>query len=318
MSDNSEEIVSLLEEYSRIDRGERRLKAIQTELYSLQEQREELKARVAKEYQDVVTLESSSMKYIFSTILRNRQEQLEKERQEYLLATIAYNDCEQLIASLQYEARLLRAKALDKEQVIKELDHKINDLLAASPETTSGLQEEFTLINKDIKRLQRLMTEAHEAEDIARELQEHFYSMIMHMNEAKTYDNWGEFYVQIQKGKKLRKEHIDKAQGELLVIKRLLVFLIDELKDVEEVHEEFKRSEVIIRNFKIKYYRHLVSDWIEASDLAHALTSTMKASKAIDNMIASIGALRKSIKEEVTFTLSRREQLIQRMVDRSL
>jgi len=315
MSRNSEEIAVLLEEYSRINRGESRLKAIHHELVSQRERSAQLKERVDKEYQDVVTLETSSMKYIFSSILRNRKEQLEKERQEYLLATIEYNECRYLIEALEYEKGILKNKSTNKELVIKELDRKLTDLLEVSPDTTSSLQEEFTIVNKDIKNLNRLMMETKEAQAVAVDLESHFHSMIAFMNKASSYDNWGEFYDEVQQGKKLKKENIDKAQGEVYIIKTLLFFLKDALSDVEQMHDEFKRSEVIIRNFNIKYYRHLITDWIEASDLEHALTSTMAASKVIHNLDSSIMGLRKSIKEELTFALSKREKLLQRMVD---
>ena len=95
------------------------------------------------------------------------------------------------------------------------------------------------------------------------------------------------------------------------------MFLADELSDVEDVHAEFKRSEVIIRNFNIKYYRHLITDWIESTDLRNSLTSTMAVSKSIYKLIDSIEALIRGTKAELKYTIEKREKMLQRMIDQS-
>ena len=160
---------------------------------------------MAKEYQDIVDLEKSSLRVLFSRVLKSREEQLEKERQEYLLATIEYDECQHLIESLEYELKILSDKTDSKGLVIGELDRTVNDLLEQSPDATSALQEEFAQINKDIKNLQYLIIESEEAKTVARDLREHFLNMVTHMNEASTSDNWGQFYHEIQKAKKLKR-----------------------------------------------------------------------------------------------------------------
>ena len=307
----------MLEEYSRIYKGEQRLDIVKKELRSQIRRRTVLRDQVAKEYQDIVDLEKSSLRLLFSRVLKNREEQLEKERQEYLHAVIEYDECQHLIESLEYELKVLKNKIDAKGLVIGELDHKLNELLEQSPESTSALQESFTQINKDIKNLQRLIIEAEEARTVAYDLRNHILDMIKYLNEARQHHNWGEFYHEIQEGKRIKKENIDKAHAEFYSIKKLLIFLADELVDVEEVHAEFKRSEVIIRNFNIKYYRHLITDWLESTDLKNSFTSTMTVSKSIYKLIDSIEALQKSTKAELTYTIDKREKILQRMIDHS-
>ena len=111
MAKSSEEILKLLEEYSRIVKGEQRLAVVKKEPKSQIKRRAILRDQVAIEYQDIVDLEKSSLRALFSRVLKSREEQLEKERQEYLLATIEYDECQHLIESLEYELKILSVGA---------------------------------------------------------------------------------------------------------------------------------------------------------------------------------------------------------------
>ena len=76
MSKSPEEILKLLEEYSRIYKGEQRLDIVKKELRSQIRRRTVLRDQVAKEYQDIVDLEKSSLRLLFSRVLKNREEQM--------------------------------------------------------------------------------------------------------------------------------------------------------------------------------------------------------------------------------------------------
>jgi len=314
LSKEGSQIKELLAEYSRIIQGESRVKALHDELATLKMRLETLAQQVEKEHLDVIRLEKPSLRYVFKMILRDREEQLEKERQEYLLAVVEHTECKDMIGILNYELDVIKHKIQTKDLVLRALERALDESTSDKVKADSPYYRDFSDANKDVKRLHVLEAETKEALQVTNELEEHFVHMVRYLNQAKEYDNWGSFYEERKKGRELKKSFIDKAKAELQVIKMLVVYLRDELKDVEVAHAEFKRSEVIIRNFNISYYRHLIDDWIKSSDLQAVMTNTLSASKAIVKLSRSLEKLIASLEGELEHTLEKREQLVRKMI----
>lgn len=90
-----------------------------------------------------------------------------------------------------------------------------------------------------------------------------------------------------QEGKIRKKANIDKAQAKIYVIKKLLLFLKNELKDVEVFQKYFRRSKALIHGFNIEYYNDLITDWIKDSNLSETITTTLDANTTIIKLIKS-------------------------------
>jgi len=70
----------------------------------------QLEVVVQKEERDVEELENLSWQSLFHRVLGNKHEQLEKERQEYLMAFLKYERCDNEIATLEYEQKIVEKK----------------------------------------------------------------------------------------------------------------------------------------------------------------------------------------------------------------
>ena len=70
-----------------------------------------------KEQRDVETLEREGLTTMFRKFLGDREEKLEKEREEYLRASLRYNELYKSVALIRYELDLLSKKSANEEIV---------------------------------------------------------------------------------------------------------------------------------------------------------------------------------------------------------
>lgn len=79
------------------------LQEIENELSTLKSKLVDLEAILVKEGEDVKKLEGYSLIGLFHTILGSKEQQIEKERQEYLIAKLKYDECKEAISTLMTE-----------------------------------------------------------------------------------------------------------------------------------------------------------------------------------------------------------------------
>jgi len=305
-----ESLNTLIKELKGIERCKSRAVIIQKEITLEQSKLAELGTRVRKEYQDVKNLEEQSLKSLFATILKNKKEQLDKENQEYLLAVLEYNECKRVLEVLQYELNLLKSKMEGKSELVKEINHKISHLEEAEMGHVSYHISEIKAINTELKKISLLLLEADEAIDVTKELESHFTSMLHLLNKAQKHNGWGFMYHEKMEAKKKQKAYIDEAQSHMHIIKRLLLFLKNELNDVIDVHDKFKRSEVFIKSFNLAYYSNLIADWIKDENLKETMTCTKVADMNIKNLIKALRNLMTDAEKEYEFMSEKKKKLI--------
>lgn len=288
MNKGLEHISNLIKEYQIIILTKRKRVSVIDSLKKEQARLDVLKLKVEKEYQDIKELEDSPLAYIFSTILKSNREQLEKEKQEYLLAVLEYRDAEKTIKILEYELSLLETKIKDESIITKTLNNELEKLEDSELYSKSRYLLELKTIHQEFKNLLKLKIEAQEAHMVTCELRDNFLNMIGFLNKASEAEIWSGLYNDIQKSKLKKKQNIDKAHGLIPVIKKLLIFLKGELEDMKEYQDFFKRAEAYIKRFNIEYYKDLIEDWINDSKLIETLSTTMRASAVINKLLNSL------------------------------
>ena len=110
LSELSNRLSHAIEQKQLKHKLERDLQAVTIEL---QEQTTRLKAlekQLKKEEVDVARLEKTSLTSLFQSVLGNREEQLEKERQELLAAQLQYQQTSRRVTYLQEDKTSLEHK----------------------------------------------------------------------------------------------------------------------------------------------------------------------------------------------------------------
>lgn len=110
MSQIGEEIKKLLEEHQSLKKSEARLAEIVPEIEKVNREVQTLEQQMRKEFEDIENLEKLGMKALFYKVLGSQEEQLEKERQEYLQASLKYDQVRKNLELLEFEYNILKKK----------------------------------------------------------------------------------------------------------------------------------------------------------------------------------------------------------------
>jgi len=100
-----------------------------------------------EELADVERLEKNGVSALFQKVLGNHEEQLEKERQEYLQEVLTYNSYIDELEVLNYEKKIL-ANKVSRKQEIEKLQVALNSTIAATHKVKYSSYEKKGYIDK--------------------------------------------------------------------------------------------------------------------------------------------------------------------------
>jgi len=310
---NSEidQILDLIKKYQRILLSNKRLKVLEKEIIYENENLKKLEIIYLKEHKDIVNLEKLSIRSVFNKVLKNDIEQLEKEKQEYLVAVLAYNESVKLIKMIEFEIDQLKNVVQDEEVVLKTLNSSLKIFNHEHLFSESPYLAELKIINNEITNLVRIKIEAEEALDATQILQSTFQDLIENINRAQSNNNWGKFYSEIQQAREEKRSFIDKANNTIPIIKKLLHLLNSELTDIQEFQDFFKSSEILVRGFNIEFYKDLIEDWINDDNLIQTLTTTLSLNSHILRLLKSLKHLADNTEVELPHAIAKRNKIIE-------
>lgn len=302
-----------IEDYQEILLCKRRLALVEKELLEQKINLQHLHQVVEKEHQDVLLLEEKSLRQLFSVLLVNKEAQLEKEKQEYLLAALKHNEAHKLVELLNYEKKVLKSKIKSEAEITQKFEEALNDFQIPKP--SQSTKELFVLksINNEINSIILLKAEAQEALAVVRELMESFKSILKDLEAATLYENWGQFYKEKQLAKVRKKKYIDQAQSKIYIVRKQLIFLRSELLDVEEFKGVFEEAKVLIDEFNLGYYNELITDWIKVLKLEATIEHTLTTHKTISKISRMLKKLIKNSDQEYQILLIKRATLIEKI-----
>lgn len=306
-------IIELTKKYQRILLSISRLEILEEQLVQEKQNQRNLKLKYVEEQQDVTDLVNSPIFSIFNKILKDSSQQLEIEKQEYLVAVLEYNESIKITEALELEIELLSGIVSGEKVVLNTLNQALSKTKYETLFDKSPYLAELKSINKEISSLVRIKIEAEEALEAANLLRATFTELIHNLNKAKNLNNWGKFYHEIQQAKKDKKTHIDKANNTIPIIKKLLFFLKSELNDVEEYQKLFRASQVLLRGFNVEFYTDLINDWINDENLIRTLTSTMTINTQILELKKSLNRLIENADGELPFAIATRNEIIEKI-----
>ena len=121
----NQEILELKDKLRQNKKRESLKETKEKELFKKKIQKEELMEILKKERKDVEKLESWRVSSILSTLLGNKEEKLDKEKEEYLLAKLKYEDIIDKIIKLESELLDIQKLLLDN----KDMDMRYRQLI---------------------------------------------------------------------------------------------------------------------------------------------------------------------------------------------
>lgn len=294
MSDISTRIQELQVQLETIDRSERYRKELKKRLEEASKKRGEQARIVDKERRDVDELESWSLKEIFVKVT-NKEEKLEKEKEEYLQAAIALNEADKEIEMIQFELGILDEKITSKASLhatLKELhQQRQEEILRNDP------NHPLKPVLHEIARLQQIDREFEEALERGGNTRLLLIEVGRHIHSAKSWTN-KVLHDRPYRSRKIAEE-VDGARLRLPKLRMEFTKFESELKEIfqfpeferwkqdqwsglQQIHQLVEDLSGLTRRFVKGFMRELLvqkqlHDTLTLIDnLGHRLASTLK------------------------------------------
>ena len=288
MSDFQKELDKVLKQYQDFERVNKHLNDLDKRIADSYKTMDKLERVLTKEQKEIEELEKLSLKGIFHKVLGSKEEQLDKERQEYLQAALKRNEHKKSVELLEYERKILENK-LEKlkgietqaERLIKEREKNL--MRSGSPVGQRILTISRTI--DDSKHLKREIKEAlHVGEQAIVVLQE----MEGYLKNAR---NWGRWDMMGGKGMSTYVKHtnIDRARARLHKAQNLLVRFEEELRDVYNPRQlNLTLNLDSFTRFIDIFFDNLISDWIVQQRIRNALANIIAVRDRVSRLLGTL------------------------------
>jgi len=281
--DINNKIFKLREKMNRKQKLESMLEQAKKELDMQKNRKDELNKILNKEEKDVKKLESLSITGLFYSILGSKEEQLDKERQEYLAAKLKYDECLNSISDIEteiinYKEELRKYFDLDKEYE-KFLKEKQELILGKNDEKSQMLianLDKATDLELDIK-------EVKEAINAGNNLHSALSQLIKTLESAKSWGTWdvlgGGIIATAAKHSK-----IDEAKEQVYNVQSLIRAFEKELSDIE-MSTDIDINISSFDTFADYFFDGLIFDWIVQSKINDSLDRVINLDRKVEKLI---------------------------------
>ncbi|WP_346897369.1 hypothetical protein [Clostridium sp. UBA7503] len=294
----NEELIAAKEKMWRKEKFEGMIRHTEEALEKEVNRKIELEKALKDEDKDVKKLESLSITNIFYSILGSKEQQLDKERQEFLAAKLKYDECCHSVLMLE--------KDLESYKV------SFNNLLDAEAEYEAVLKKKEAFIlglnNENSKKLLEIMDKIPSIEAQKKELQEAIAAGDAARNELqfvvdslKSADGWGTW--DILGGGLLataaKHSEIDKAKEYAQNTKIALMKFQNELADVD-LAMDIDINIGSFETFADYFFDGLISDWIVQSKISDSLKSVCNVVYNVEDIIKSLKVKLNTVENELS------------------
>ncbi len=266
---------------------------------------------LAKEQRDVEILEKEGLTSMFRKFLGDREEKLEKEREEYLRASLRFNELYKSVELIHFELDLL-----EKKQQVKEATaHKIKELMQKREKELIALDAQGALALKSIHdQADKLSTysveveEAYKAGEEALEYVSKAERFLLTARKLGQSQRWGGRYPGDSRTKF---GAIDSARKMAYQSRHALIRFGNELKDVYADYElQFNMTLEDFGNFANVFFDSLITDYFIQQKITKSLINITDTRKNVEVILNTLNTERSAIADKETSLAVEREKII--------
>ena len=230
-----------------------------------------LTSSMDKELEDMEDMEKMSVKAVFYKVLGSKEEQLEKERQEYLQASLKFNEQKDKIELLEFELGVLNKKLRNKSQLVKDLSRLKNireqEIINSNPRQAQQLLNLSHNLDNNILKQREISEAVQVGNKCVKTIQEI-------INELKNAQHWGKWDMYGNKNSQVRyKKHtaIDRAKNLANIANHELHKFAKELADTGEFADSFQITMDYFSGFMNVFFDNLITDWIMQQKIVNSI-----------------------------------------------
>jgi hypothetical protein len=310
MADIHEELKTILEKVQNARRVQRHLEQLNIRLQKAYDELDQLEQVLEKEFKDVEQLDKLSVKGLFHKILGSKEQQIEKERQEYLQASLKFNEHKKSVELLEYERSLLENKITNLKSLEETLEKLIAEreklLIQEDPDKGPQILDVIMEIDETTESMKQLSG----IFELGKEALFNLDKMVQHLEQAKNWGRWdmmgrgpGMSYI--------KHSSIDKARDISLRAKHILMRYEDELKSVFK-HTNFSFNIHIdtFSRFTDIFFDNLISDWIIQQKIQKALSDVVSVRRQVGEINTYLQKEINKLKNKILRLEEKRRQFI--------
>jgi len=292
---NLDSILPLLKEkielHTTLVKTNDHLKHVSEQLKTLYQTRDKLVNKLQKEENDVKQLEGKGVKTLFYQVLGSKEKQLEKERQEYLAASLEYNNCQDSIELLEFERDILKEKvegiSVVAENIATLKQKREKEILQSNTEAAIKAALSRNLIRTDdlLKERQEYIEALHVGKASLQEV-------TLIYNHLQKAQNWGQWSNQ-RGSSRMKYNAIDRASKHLPRAQMHLNNFKRELLDVGINDNRLILTLNEFSGFNLMFFDNIITDWILQQKLMKSIYAVKQTLAVIDSLLIHIdGKLR--------------------------
>ena len=286
LKDLNTRLIDILEKLRARDRLQNKLAEVERLLSQEVTRLEGLDVQFVREERDVQRLEGLSLGSIFYTVLGDKEQRLDRERQEFLAAKLQRDQCQFAISSLELDLADLKYKL----SALGNLDSAYQALLERKEKILLSSGNDLTRQLLDLSGQQANLLadrkELWEAVSAGQAVLTTLDGVINSLNSAEGWGNWdmlgGGMLADLAKHSK-----IDEARDQVHQAQELLRRFQGELADIQSA-ESFLIDISSLATFVDFFLDGLIVDWIVQSKIQNSLERTNQVRQRVKAVLQGL------------------------------
>ena len=241
-------------------------------------------------------------------MLGSQDEQLEKERQEYLTVSLKHKELKKDIEILEYEHKVISSKVQEivgLEANLEQLKkHRLQEILS----TDDHHRRQIIGIHREMDNIQGELAELNQANSAGDTALRAIGEVIKHLKDAEHWGNWDMMNKQGAYYSQMKHNAIDRATNAAHQAQHKLKIFDRELIDVNVEQTQLHIKLDGFGRFIDIFFDNLISDWVIQRKIKNALNNVestfdktrryvLVIEKEMSNMQRDINALQNNINE---------------------
>lgn len=293
------------------------LKNVQSHLKSLLDQIKEAEDRlvtldkaVEKQLKEFEELQQLSIKGLFYKVLGSKEEQLAKERQEYLKLNLEFKEAKESLELLEYEKRVIEKKVGDIEALKARLEalktKREEEILLNQGPVQTALKK----IYEKQDQIDFLHKEIAEAIQAGLRAEEDTRQVLMHLDNAIKWGQWDMMNSKSRYYDHMKHSAVDRAMDTAYRAKQNLRVFQQELSDIDDTDYDLHIDVAESGRFMDIFFDNLISDWIIQNKIKNVKSNVSAVYDKVRLILATLENDVKKLNEDRKSLEVQKDQLL--------
>jgi len=289
---------------------EQDLHAVQTELQEKSARFASISAQLEKEKVDVEKLEHTSLTALFYSVLGNREQQLDKERQELLSAQLRYQQTKHQVEFLQQDQNSLLQRLDQLAGIESEYELLLSEKEQLLRQSNQAKASELIEISEQAANLNSEVREITEAIQAGKDVISSVEQVVDSLESAANWGTWDMLGGGLL-STAVKHSRIDDARSAVNDVQAKMSQFARELADVRK-NIELQIDIGELASFADFFFDGLIVDWIVQSKIVDSLEQSKKAKSIIIHAVRELEDLKSVTQNKDRDLQERRALLIER------